>query len=303
MAENTLIQYTHHSWNPWLGCKAKPGHPGCDNCYAADMAHRLGVTWGALGQGTRWVTAASTWKLPYRWQRVAERNDRLVRVFVSLCDPFEAWGGQILKQGAPLETGPEWRDRRPIDAVRHNWFTGVIDETPNLRWILATKRPENIRRLIPGRARCALWPDCSHPGCLADHYWPNIWLMTSVSDQATYDRMAPLLIQQAHDLAPVLALSLEPLLEPINLGELLREFQWIVVGGESGKHARPCEFVWIKQILEQCRQAGVPCYVKQAGANVRYTMPGDIRHPKGGNPEEWPPELRVRQLPREKANL
>lgn len=296
MAENTAIQYAHHSWNPWLGCKAKPGHPGCDNCYAEDMAGRLGVTWGGPGEGTRRVTAPSTWRLPYRWQRVAARNGDIVRVFVSLCDPFESWKGPIYKKGAPIELEPEWQGRAPMDFLRAGWF-GMIDDTPNLRWILATKRPENIRRLMPGRSRCASWPTCTHPDCIADHYRDNVWLVASASDQDTYNRAAGILNTQAHDLAPVRGFSLEPLLAPIDLGEAIRGYQWVVVGGESGRKARPCEMIWILKIVQQCKAAGVPCYVKQMGANVRYTRPGDIRHAKGGNPEEWPAELRVRQLP------
>ena len=87
---------------------------------------------------------------------------------------------------------------------------------------------------------------------------------------------------------------------------------WVIVGGESGPKARPCDVQWIRTIVEQCRNAGVPCFVKQLGANaldadgsmhgryqaggIRHDFP-KLTHSKGGDPSEWPENLRVRQWP------
>jgi hypothetical protein len=77
------------------------------------------------------------------------------------------------------------------------------------------------------------------------------------------------------------------------------QVDWVIVGGESGPRARPCDMAWIASIVEQCRAAAVPCFVKQLGAS-RVDMPGCLpicRDPKGGDPNEWPEGLRVRDLP------
>jgi protein gp37 len=144
---------------------------------------------------------------------------------------------------------------------------------------------------------------------------PNCWLGVSIENRANKYRMQEL----AETPAAVRFLSLEPLLE--DLGALdLTDIDWVIVGGESGPGARPCDLAWIRSIVAQCKAAGVPCFVKQLGAHIVAsdntafgwpinTVPGlssdcsvdppRIRVPdkKGGNPEEWPPYLRVRQMP------
>ena len=92
---------------------------------------------------------------------------------------------------------------------------------------------------------------------------------------------------------------------------------WVIVGGESGPKARPCKLDWIRSIVEQCQAASVPCFVKQLGSNplatASITTPnlsgGDGRNRiewatkdrKGGDPAEWPEDLRVRQWPNPEA--
>jgi hypothetical protein len=149
--------------------------------------------------------------------------------------------------------------------------------------------------------------------------------MFSASDQASLEAGLPHLLA-CRDMVPVLGLSLEPLVGPIDLqkalicksgyfanvqqleccGKVYRKrvgVDWVIVGGESGPHARPCDVDWIRSIVTQCREAGVPCFVKQLGGNpiepdgsgfVKHVMPRD---PKGGDPAEWPEDLRVRELP------
>ncbi|APL94122.1 DUF5131 family protein [Sphingobium indicum] len=78
MAENTKIEWAHHTFNPWIGC-TKVG-PGCDFCYAEDLSRaRLGVKWGPGEQ--RRHTAASTWKMPRRWNNRAAKLGIRYRVF------------------------------------------------------------------------------------------------------------------------------------------------------------------------------------------------------------------------------
>lgn len=160
----------------------------------------------------------------------------------------------------------------------------------------------------------------------------NIWLLASVENQAAADERIPHLLNiPANIPAVVRGLSCEPLLGPIDLRFKLQpsnpavveyqrrairsHLQWVIIGGESGPKARPCNVEWIRSIKDQCRSAGVPCFVKQLGsncvANNKLGFPdgtdfypsqrGPIRmilhHPKGGDPTEWPEDLRVRQFP------
>jgi protein gp37 len=97
-------------------------------------------------------------------------------------------------------------------------------------------------------------------------------------------------------------LSLEPLLEPVIIDpSLVRgNVDWVIVGGESGLKARPCHVGWIMGVIQQCREIGIPCFVKQLGANPVGVF--EPTHSNGGDPEEWPDELRVREYPKELRN-
>lgn len=132
---------------------------------------------------------------------------------------------------------------------------------------------------------------------------PNVWLGTSVCCRADMDIVAELRATPA----AVHYLSLEPLLE--YPGELdLSGIDWVIVGGESGPQARPCHVEWIRGVLRQCREAGVPAFCKQLGATAVeqvYGPMGDsagvvrmsLRDRAGADPAEWPADLRVRQMP------
>ena len=147
MAENSAIGWTHHTFNPWRGCQKVA--PGCTNCYAEALAKRnpsvLG-TWGA--DGTRVVAAEAYWREPLKWQRQAAAAGERRRVFcASLADVFEDWNGPITNvRGEKLLCNQADLRRR---------LFALIDETPDLDWLLLTKRPEHILRMTPaeiGRA-------------------------------------------------------------------------------------------------------------------------------------------------------
>lgn len=329
MAENTKIAWATHTFNPWIGCSRV--HAGCANCYAEAMAGRLGVTWGT--NGTRRRTAESTWRQVEKWSRQASGamcvvcrgqghggdeaapcrycagSGRVIerpRVFPSLCDPFEDWRGPVA----------DWqRGVTTMDTVREDFFS-LIDHCQNLDWLLLTKRPENIRRMWPRAIVDAVIPSCVD----GERYRTNVWLLYSASDQASLEAGLPHLLA-CRDLAPVLGLSLEPLIGPVDLGRMVhfkpgysapafqatnmgrRHIDWVIVGGESGPRARPCNVEWIRSIVLQCASANVPCFVKQLGSNcVEVVNHGEqIRHKfsdaKGGDTGEWPSDLRVRRFP------
>jgi protein gp37 len=163
-----------------------------------------------------------------------------------------------------------------------------------------------------------------------------VWLGVSVEDQAAADARIPELLATP---AAVRFLSCEPLLGPVTLWPWLSEpssygtyrigrkrhvlgptgfhppspISWVIAGGESGPRARPCDLAWIRSLVEQCRAAGVATFVKQLGSRpvVMYAEntsdPGESAHPmklrdrKGGDMEEWPSDLRVREFPEVRA--
>jgi protein gp37 len=190
-----------------------------------------------------------------------------MRVFcASLSDVFDA------------EIPPEWRE----DLFR------LIGQTPSLDWQLLTKRPENIPGMLP--PEWATWEE---------GYFPNVWLGTSVEDQQRANERIPKLLDVP---AAVRFLSCEPLLGPIDLlpwidnapDEGQATIDWVIVGGESGSKARPFDPLWALGIKEQCEAAGVAFFMKQMGSNpVSY----DFADRKGGNIDEWPRDLRVRNFP------
>lgn len=373
MAEGTKIAWCDDTFNPFIGCSKV--HAGCANCYAeADFDKRRHVAkWGP--HGTRVLTSHANWRKPLKWNRDAALTvgeggvfgdvDRH-RVFCgSLCDVFEDWRGPIdnakgnrywidrsdgeiavMGEFTPRDVNTAQMRYLTLDDVRRRLF-GLIDKTPNLDWLVLSKRPENIRRMMPYRecetcdgsgevpdwngdpvSGTACGSPCPECEVLNMKYRENIWLGTSVSDQETADNAIPELLK-CRDLAPVLFLSVEPLLGPVDLTQWLSpkmsaakwtpRIDWVIVGGESGPNARPCQIEWIEDIVEQCDAAGVPCFVKQVGQRPVSNGPALDQWPdyvewsadpskagfrlhgltdrKGGDPSEWPKSLRVQQFP------
>jgi protein gp37 len=335
MGEATKIQWTSHTFNPWSGCTKVA--PGCANCYASvDYSVKIrGVKWGPDGNRIR--KADSGWKEPLAWDRAAKAAGERRRVFcASLADVFEDWKGPILdKNGDTLHKAAAWQRGEgyiPLDLhigksavtmadLRVDLFR-LIDQTPNLDWLLLTKRPENIRRMWGMKAdKRPIFPGAPGPlgqpvDCLvADAYRENVWLGTSISDQATADKAVPELMK-CRNLSPVLFLSIEPLLGPVDLtrvgnhdgtsanlfdgnclyvGDIGAEYawtprnflRWVIVGSESGHKRRPMHVEWAMSLREQCANAGVPFFMKQMEINGKIT--GEI--------SAFPPELQVREFP------
>lgn len=234
MTKNSKIEWTDHTFNPWIGC-AKISD-GCKNCYAeAMMDKRYGkVKWGV--QGKRIRTSAANWKKPLEWNRQAEHEGRRYRVFcASLADVFEHKPDQHKEM-------EQWR----FDLFR------LIDDTPKLDWLLLTKRPENVMDMLRHD-----W---------ADQLPSNVWIGTSVENQERADKRIPELLKIP---AAVRFLSIEPLLGEVDLISshfgLLPGIHWVIVGGESGANARPMHPDWVRSIRAQCQAAGVPFFFKQWG--------------------------------------
>jgi protein gp37 len=228
MAKNSTIEWTHHTFNPWWGCHRVS--PACDNCYAESWAHRLGQDlWGA--REARRFFGDSHWREPLRWNAEAAAENRRARVFcASMADIFE-WRADLNPERARL-----WE---------------LIEQTPNLDWLLLTKRPQHILRMTPWQEE---WPD-------------NVWVGATVENQRFADLRLPLLLRVP---ARVRFLSCEPLLGPLKLQSWFNRsgyhsIDWIIAGGESGAHSRPMHPDWALGLLEQCQRAQVPFHFKQWG--------------------------------------
>jgi len=309
MSDTTKIQWADSTFSPWRGCRKIS--PGCANCYIYGTTP-LRVA-GQKSGSKRIRASVSTWKQPLRWhaqtadgQRIAlGRPNKRPKIFPSLCD---------------------WLD----DEVPIEWladFLKLIYHTPNLDWLLLTKRPENWKpRLALVTSKCATtirsldfitaWLN----GCAPD----NVWMGTSVENQEMADKRIPELLKIP---AKIRFLSAEPLLGQINFMEWFGDhdyrplfrgaIHWVIFGGESGPNARPCNVEWIWDGLSQCRAADIPAFVKQLGSrpflNGQPADPkkrfhcegrwdGAVFYPgledkKGGDPAEWPADLRVREFP------
>jgi protein gp37 len=160
-----------------------------------------------------------------------------------------------------------------------------------------TKRPERMKEFMLD------WAEL--PDDAPEQYGtaPNIWLGVSVEDQANADKRIPILLQTP---SAVRFLSCEPLLGPVDLTNAFHTrplLNWIIVGGESGKQARPFNINWARDIMRQCKDAAVPCFVKQLGAQAvdNHSIDMGLRDSHGGDMNEWPDDLKVRQWPDERV--
>jgi protein gp37 len=186
MSEHTGIEWAHHTFNPWVGCT--PVSAACDHCYAESWAKRTGHP--ELWNGERRRTTATNWQQPIKWNRQAAAASMRRRVFPSLCDPFDN------------QVPARWR---------HD-FWHRIEQTPNLNWLLLTKRPQNIAKMLPDPTTGVNpWGDG----------WPNVWFGVSAGNQEDANRNIPLLLATP---ARIHFVSLEPLLGPIDLRQWLHAY-------------------------------------------------------------------------------
>jgi protein gp37 len=257
MAENSKIEWCDHTFNPWIGCQRVS--PGCDHCYAEHLAdHRFGwVEWGPHGQRKR--TSEAYWKQPYRWAKAPRQSGMRARVFcASLADVF---------------------DNKAPDGSRDDLFR-LIRETPKLDWLLLTKRPQKIARMLP-----ADW----------GNGYPNVWLGITAEDEEFYRMRWPILSRIP---AAVRFVSYEPAIAPLGPVDIDKADclpDWIICGGESGPGARRMKPAWVRAVRDECADLDIAFFMKQIGSN-HDSWPTNIRG-KGDDMDDWPEQLRVRQFP------
>ena len=255
MAENSGIEWTHHTFNPWMGCTKVS--PACDHCYAERDTKRFGrVTWGE----SRVRTAVSTWKQPEKWNRDAEKLDYRPRVFCSsLADVFD--------NHSSITSG--WRGDL--------WH--LIARTPHLDWLLLTKRPQNIDKMMPETYGAPAW----------GNGWPNVWLGITAENQQEYDRRW---LHLATIPAAVRFISYEPALGPLSIagGNLPN---WVIAGGESGPLYREADADWYRAIRDECEMYGVPFLFKQWSGPNQKAIKAMGRELDGVVHDDYPPPLRA----------
>ncbi len=245
MAQNSKIEWTNHTANLWHGCTAV--HEGCDNCYAKALSHRWGHDLWGNDKSRKEI--GCTMRDLKRYQDLAEAAGQTSLVFAgSMMDIFEKPMPLIDSKGAllPYKT----------DALRDKLFNEIIPQSPNLVFLLLTKRPQNIRKYIPASWKTKA-PD-------------NVMFGTSVVNQRTADK----LIMQLAKVNGRRFISVEPQLAAVNLlapavdgdtvkGVLLDYVDWVIVGGESGPRKRPFDTDWARTIRDDCKKKGVPYFFKQ----------------------------------------
>jgi protein gp37 len=237
MGEKTGIAWTDHTFNPWWGCVKIS--PACTNCYAADLDARFkGDHWGP--RSSRKTFGDKHWNEPRKWQRAAQAAGVRRRVF---CASMADWA-EDLPELVPL------RER----------LWSLIWDTPDLDWLLLTKRHENIARLVP-------WSGTDTP-------WRNVWLGVTVENQEYADERIPALLSVD---ATVHFLSMEPLLGPVDIepwlarecpetGNDLASLNWVIAGCESTDigRRRDTEVDWYRQIRDACAATRTAFFLKQA---------------------------------------
>ncbi|MDE2472539.1 MAG: phage Gp37/Gp68 family protein, partial [Bradyrhizobium sp.] len=319
MSANSTIEWTNRTWNPVRGCSIVS--PGCTNCYAMRQAHRFSGCDQPYEGLTRITNHGPVWtgkirlvpdalEEPLHWKKPS-------RIFVnSMSDLFH--------EDAP-------------DGFLDRVFA-VMALAPQHKFQVLTKRPERMRAYLSSHDVGLRWGAVARQmddrvaitaTMMVD--WtrnglPNVWLGVSAENQATADERIPILLQTP---AAIRFVSLEPLLGSIGLSSVLIDgdenlaidplrgarpafpsIDWVIVGGESGPNARPCNIDWIRSIVDQCKAADTRLFVKQLGANVEACdiidaadyFPGIVRlsgasehnarvhfrDRKGGDAAEWP---------------
>ena len=322
MGDKTKIEWTDASWNPVRGCSRVS--EGCRNCYAERQAARF----SGPGQPYNGLVALRAIE-PERKHSEARWTGVVRLIPEHLGDPLRWKRPRRVFVNSMSDLFHEALSDDDIAAI-----FGVMAAAPQHTFQILTKRAKRMREWF-AVAEAQRMPTARHwcvnaaENALRDWrdgkgWWhgrwplPNVWLGVSVEDQATADARIPELLATPAALRWV---SYEPALAAVDFVPFLsvqwrqegdwlslsrERLNWVVVGGESGPGARPFDLEWARSTIRQCREAGVPCFVKQVGAwhvatpeEATGTEAEWVRYHdrKGGDPAEWPEDLRVREMP------
>lgn len=250
MSRTTGIEWTEHTWNPFVGCNVHTA--GCTNCYAMRQAHRI-EQFGTVSHYkglTKKVNGNIVWT-----GKVARASD------AGMSKPLKIPGSALIFVNSMSDF---WHP-----AAKDDWRLAAIDvirRTPQHQYQVLTKRPEEAAAFFR-----------RHPGVRLPN---NFWLGATVEDSRVKHRIDTIRAIPAK----VRFLSIEPLIGPV--GPLnLRAIHWVITGGESGPGARPCHAGWVRDIRDQCAVAGVALFHKQWG-HWR-NNPLALTAPAGRSPADW----------------
>ena len=266
----TTIEWTEKTWNPTTGCDRVS--PGCDHCYALTMAGRL----KRMGQA--------------RYQN--DGDPRTSGPGFGLTVHEEALGIPLRRRKPTTYFVNSMSDLFHHDVPDEfiaQVFAIMAETSDRHTYQVLTKRPQRMAAVLK-RSYLEFEDVAKQTNVIVDLPLDNVWLGTSIeSDNYTWRadhlRATP---------ARVRFLSLEPLLGPLpslNLDGI----SWVIVGGESGPGARPMRLDWVRDIVDQCRGAGVAVFVKQLGSGWSGRHHRDL---KGGHIDTFPPDLQIREMPR-----
>lgn len=242
-----MAKWWEKQWNPIIGCR--PCSPACENCYAAAWARRFGQSF----------------------------------------EPHESSQAQPPRKGVVFcgnmtDLFGRWTD----DVDCFDWATEYIKRSLGYSdravYLWLTKRVESMcDALNNGRVFLKGDDDCDY--AFRDCEMRNQFFGFTAENQEWYDRRAA----EARNFPSWanLWLSAEPLLGPVAIGSLVNNLRWVVVGCESGPNRRPCKIEWVESIVDQCRAANVPVFVKQISIGGKCVT--DIN--------QFPEHLRIRQVP------
>lgn len=259
----TKIEWCDYTFNPWIGCSRVS--PGCANCYAEGIAKRFKLAeWGKSAE--RILSSDKYFNLPLQWDRKAAKNKTRYKVFcASMADVFD--------EKVPWQ----WKVK----------LFNMIRKTNNLDWLILTKRPHNAK---------AFFNSFQIHSYEKESFYRKIWLGVSIENQKAAEERIPVLLQIP---AAKRFLSMEPLLGDVDLENICEDFgddlgdgaiylnaltgerymqdgiekeqnsysriDWVIVGGESGRNARPMNPDWVRSLRDQCVEAEVPFFFKQWG--------------------------------------
>lgn len=314
---NTGIEWTDATWGPVTGCSKVS--PGCAHCYAETIALRFWPTqYPAMPPREPLTPESVRHGRPREFTDVQCHEDRLDtplrwrkprRVFVnSMSDLFHEDVSDAFIDRVFAVMALSYAHTFQILTKRADRMRAYLSAPDvGLRWLAAIYSHHAGHRNTDDQAYqerdVERW---SREGL------PNAWLGVSCENQHFADARIPLLLQTP---AAVRFISAEPLLGPVDLEPYLWDeddrhdalcgLDWVIVGGESGPGARPFDLAWGRSLVQQCQSAGVPVFVKQLGANAhipdewngKFTTDITLRDRKGGDPAEWPEDLRVREFP------
>lgn len=333
------IAWTDESWNPFRGCRrVSEGCRHCYAETVAARFSKPGLPYHGLAElkngSAHWTGegrfVVEVLDAPLRWKRprkvfVNSMSDVFFEEF-----SFEQIAAVYGVMAATVRHTFQVLTKRPERALE--WYRWVDKKAKEYGISEAATCVAMAVKVFAEAGDGICFPTALSKG--SDAPWPlsNVWLIASTENQETANaRVSPLL----HCPAAVHGVSAEPLLGPIDFEAVplpdayLRwkgatgalqpttdkdvepddytywtrlglKLDWVIVGGESGNGARPCDVAWVRGIIAQCKAANAACFVKQLGANVSNSEDQtglEFQHTKAGDPNEWPEDLRVRQFP------